>query len=474
MIARKLRVAVSIASVLVVSGCRQPLPPPGPQQELVVLTRPGPLTYEDDELQGSSGLERDLTTAFAEELGFKVRYVVQPLEQIRPELEAHQAHFAAAWLTPEQEKGFKVGPTLLTSHDTLIQHEASLLVDNESKLAGRTVAVIAGSRQERTAQRLQQRVPGMLIERFEETDQLALLQAVADRNVDLALVDDVLLDIGLNYYPTIQESFSLPDEQPIAWLFPPDAPPELIEKAQAFAERIRKDGTLARIEDRYLGHIERLSQIDVSAFINSMRGDLDRYRPYFHEAQAQTGIDWRLIAALSYQESHWDPLATSPTGVRGIMMLTEDTADHWGVDNRLDPKESILAGARYLDFLRAQVPASTPEPDRTWEALAAYNLGLGHFRAARTIARQMQSDGDSWFDLKKILPLLSRPQYYERLKSGRARGGEAVIMAENVRMFYDILSRHEKPYNPLGREAMHMAELQPEQSEPGLRLKMKN
>jgi len=126
-------------------------------------------------------------------------------------------------------------------------------------------------------------------------------------------------------------------------------------------------------------------------------------------------------------------------------MLTEDTADRMQVNNRLDPKESIAAGARYLADLMEQLPAGIKGPDRQWLALAAYNLGMGHLNGARQFAPGLKRDPDSWYDMKKVLPLLSRPEYYGRLKSGRARGGEAVIMVENVRTYYDILSRFEPP-----------------------------
>jgi membrane-bound lytic murein transglycosylase F len=128
-----------------------------------------------------------------------------------------------------------------------------------------------------------------------------------------------------------------------------------------------------------------------------------------------------------------------------MMMLTEDTADHLRVNNRLDAKQSIRAGSQYFSDLRDSLPESVPEPDRTWMAIAAYNLGMGHFNGARHIAQSLKKDPESWYEMKMVLPLLARPEYYERLKSGRARGGEAVITAENVRMYYDILSRYEAP-----------------------------
>jgi membrane-bound lytic murein transglycosylase F len=211
---------------------------------------------------------------------------------------------------------------------------------------------------------------------------------------------------------------------------------------------MRGDGTLARLEDRYFGYLKRLRPPDAAGILQRMQSVLPHYRREFIEAQELTGVDWRLLAALAYQESAWDPLATSPTGVRGIMMLTEDTADELHVDNRLDPRQSILAGARYLADLLEQLPKTVKEHDRWWQALAAYNLGMGHLNGARVIARGLKRDPDSWTDMKRVLPLLTRPEYYVRLKSGRARGGEAVIMVENIRNYYDIISRFEPPYRP--------------------------
>jgi len=177
---------------------------------------------------------------------------------------------------------------------------------------------------------------------------------------------------------------------------------------------------------------------------------LPRYRQLFQEGQRLTGIDWRLLAALAYQESHWDPLATSFAGVRGIMMLTDDTADRLKVTDRLDPKQAIPAGARYLAELRDQLPEQVREPDRTWMALAAYNMGYGHLNGARTIAPKEGLEPQWWNALKELLPKLSQPAYAARLKAGPARGGEAVRMVENVRTYYDILQRFQPPYDPTG------------------------
>lgn len=233
--------------------------------------------------------------------------------------------------------------------------------------------------------------------------------------------------------------------------------------SHAFIERVRKDGTLARLEERYFGHVRRLKQIDIEKFFGQIETTLPKLRKHFQDAERITGIDWRLIAALAYQESHWDPFATSYTNVRGMMMLTEETADRLGVSNRLDARESIIGGARYLNILKDTLPADVEEPDRTWLALAGYNIGPGHLNAARTIGRQLKANPNAWYDMKRVLPLLAKPQYYNRLKSGRARGGEAVILVENIRSYYDILTRNEAP--------LPMLDLSAPDEQPGVKLR---
>ena len=124
-------------------------------------------------------------------------------------------------------------------------------------------------------------------------------------------------------------------------------------------------------------------------------------------------------------------------------MLTEDTADQMDVSNRLDAHESILAGAEYLLLLKEQMPDRIPEPDRTWLALAAYNQGYSHLEDARILTERAGLNPDSWSDVKKWMPLLNRPNYYNTVKHGYARGGEAVILVENIRSYYDMLKRLE-------------------------------
>jgi membrane-bound lytic murein transglycosylase F len=227
----------------------------------------------------------------------------------------------------------------------------------------------------------------------------------------------------------------------LAWTFAIDSDPELYAQMEKFFIRIEEDGTLELFLDRFYGHTERIIALDAAAFIAKANTVLPRYRPMFEEAAALSGIDWHLLAAMSYRESHWNPLATSYTNVRGMMMLTEDTADRMNVKNRLDAHISIMAGARYLQLLKEQLPLRINEPERTWLALAAYNKGLGHLEDARVLAQRLKLNPDLWVDVQKALVKLRDPKIAKTLKHGYARGGEAVVYVETVRLYYDMLKR---------------------------------
>ena len=168
---------------------------------------------------------------------------------------------------------------------------------------------------------------------------------------------------------------------------------------------------------------------------------LPQYRHQLQGVARAYGIPWTLLAAQAYQESRWDPHAVSPTGVRGIMMLTRNTASSLGIQNRLDPNKSIEGGARYFRMLEKRLPRRIRKPDRIWIALAAYNVGMGHIKDAQALARRMGKNPDLWNDLKTVLPLLSDKKYYKTLRYGYARGWEPVQYVTRIRAYRALLEQ---------------------------------
>ncbi len=447
-----MRLFIPLILLLGMGSCstpETPIPPVQESHELVVLTRNSPTTYYEDAQGNYAGLEYDLANLFAKEIGVNVRFVVaSDFNKIIPALVKKQAHLAAAGLTitPEREKAVRFGPAYQTVQQQIVYNSLTLKPDDIGDLIGKKIEVIAGSSY---AERLKQAKKIFPKLEWREVTAMGiedLLGKVANGEVDYSIADSHFVAMTQNFFPDLGVAFNLGKPEQLAWAFPKDGDPDLFAKAQKFFTRIQKDGTLRRLLDRYYGHIERLNRIDVVTFLEKMNSTLPGYRKLFQQSQEITDSDWRLIAALGYQESHWDPLATSPTGVRGLMMLTSDTADQLGVNDRLNPKENIPAGAIYFLTLKEALPDHIPEPDKTWIALAAYNVGMGHLEDARILAQRNKLNPDSWADLKKALPLLSKTSSYAALKHGYARGGEAVVFVENIRSYYNIMMKFEQPY----------------------------
>ena len=181
---------------------------------------------------------------------------------------------------------------------------------------------------------------------------------------------------------------------------------------------------------------------EIRRFHHHIETRLPQYRRQFEGIAQAYGISWTLLAAQAYQESHWDQYAVSPTGVRGIMMLTRDTASFLGIQNREDPTKSIEGGARYFYNLKKRLPRHIGKPDRISIALAAYNVGMGHIKDAQRLARRMGKNPNSWNDLKSTLPLLTQKSYYETLEYGYARGWEPVRYVKRIHAYHALLEQY--------------------------------
>lgn len=445
--------ALLLAGVLGLAGCApDPVPPPQETGVLVVATRNSPTTYFLDTEEKPAGFEFDLVSAFAAEQGWRVEFVVaDDLEELFDWVEQGQVHIAAAGLTATEDRRARMGfgPVYGQVKEWVVCKAGGNPPRTLADLVGRRVEVVAGSSHAERLGLLQQRLRDLDWREMNSPGSEDLLERVEIGLSDCTVVDSDTLDVARNFHPGLRPAFLLGEAQPQAWALARTMDLAFKRKLGAFFKTIASSGDLARLKERYFGHVTRLQEADVLGILGK-RGTLLRdLRPFFHEAQSLTGLDWRLLAAIAYQESQWNAHAVSPTGVRGIMMLTEDTADHLGVKDRLDPRESVLGGARYVAMLRDGLPADVAEPDRTWLALAAYNIGRGHLDDARRLARRLGRNPNDWRDMKQVLPLLSRAEHSRVLQYGYARGGEARAFAENVRIYYDILLKYEKPYRPL-------------------------
>lgn len=434
--------AATISLFLLLPTCNQKLPDWRNGKLIVIVP--------ESSWGAMAEFERELVQLFAEQLHSSVELIPSPQDNVNRALRRNHAHLAAASIRSEVNiHSLQFGPSYQTVREQVICNLNAGLPKTLADLSGKTLTVLEGSSQDAALHEMLKSSPGVRWQTRNDLSPIELLQLVADGELDCAVTNELQAANARNYHVNLETAFDIGTPSKLAWAFSMDVDPDLLTEAKIFFERIREDGTLNRLLDRYYGHRGRLKQFDAVSFIARAEERLPKYRPLFLQAADLTGLDWRLIAALSYQESQWDPLATSYTNVRGMMMLTEDTADRMKVKNRLDPRESIFAGAKYLQLLKDQLPDRIPEPDRTWMALAAYNQGYGHLEDARVLTSRSGMNPDSWTDIKKWMPKLNQPGYYETLKHGYARGGEAVILVESIRSYHEMLKRLDpKPKAP--------------------------
>jgi membrane-bound lytic murein transglycosylase F len=395
-----------------------------------------------DTLWPESEFQRELARLFAEQLHVKLEMIPLPQDEIPDALRKHHAHLAATPLRREDNPAsLKFGPGYQSVRELIVCNRGSPRVKDLADLKGRKLMVAAGSAHEVALREAQKNLPSLQWQTDRDLTTQDLLAKVGAGGKGCAAANELQFADALNYHPGLVAELDIVPPSQLAWAFPGNVDSDLFNQVQIFFTAIRQDGTLHRLLDRYYGHSGRLDKLDAAVFITGINTVLPNYRRMFEEAAALTGVDWRLLAALAYQESQWNPLATSYTNVRGMMMLTGDTAYQMKVSDRLDARESIIAGAKYLVLLKEHLPHRIPEPDRTWLALAAYNLGYSHLQDARILTRRAGLNPDSWSDVRKRMPLLNSRRYYKTLKHGYARGGEAVVLVENIRSYYDMLKR---------------------------------
>ena len=456
-VCRSARAALFAPALLLALAACGPVPLPAPKESkaLVVIVRPGPTTWFTGPDGAPAGFDHDLLARFAQEHGWKLTPVTADnATDLLAKIGAGEAHIGAGGLyRPDAaSRNEPPPPVLWTSgyyavEPVLIYNADGFKPKNWNDLAGANVAYLENTGVEAPLAAARTAHPEVIWEPVAMPSADALIAQVDEGHVDYAIVTSTDAAVARNIYLGFDVGFAAGPKRELAWAVPAGQR-ALRADIDAFFARLRRDGTLAKLAEKYFAPYREVQRIDAGVFQDRIRTLLPQYRKQFYSAQETTGIEWRLLAAVAYQESQWDPFATSETGVRGFMQLTEDTARHLGVTDRLDPGASIVAAARYIRTLKAKLPERITEPDRTWLALAAFNIGLGHLEDARILAQRQKLNPDLWNDVKKTLPLLAEPEYYAQAKLGYARGGMPVAFVDRVRSYYDILLRTQSAHAP--------------------------
>ena len=387
-------------------------------------------------------MEYELSKAFASYLNVELE--MRPMEStdtLFDALDEHKIDIAAANLFYQTDKAehFQLGPSYYSASWQLAYRKG----ENRPRSLAQINDILVIPESSELVQILkdaQLKHPKLRWRVDKKLTQEELLLQVAEGKIAYTLANSLDISATQQIKPQIAVAFDLTDEMSVHWYLSNNSSNELQSALLDFMNTAIDSGLIANIEEKYFNHFRQFDYVDTKSYLNSIEAILPKFEPLFTKHKGN--LDWRLLAAIAYQESHWNPDATSPTGVRGMMMLTKDTAERMKITDRTDPEQSIKAGSEYLHWLIEQIPDSINNDDRIWFALAAYNMGLGHLLDARRLTKSLGGNADNWLDVKKNLPLLAEKRYYTNLKYGYARGYEAVQYVENIRRYMNSIMNY--------------------------------
>ncbi len=401
-------------------------------------------------VDGPQGFEYDLLTAYAAHLGVELNITTANTTQEAIHLTKDpQYHIISASLTktPLRTKEFNFGPSYYEVQQQVICYRGMIgsgkFPRDEEDLVGLKITVGKDTSYSETIDRLKSEGNDINATYTSEYSTEELLEQVASHKIDCTIADSHIYSLNLRYLTDLALAFTVGDREQLAWVLAPNSK-ELEADMYSWLNSFNQSGKMAALKDHYYSYILFFDYYDTKMFYKRIKSRLYKYEKYFKQAAKKYDVPWELIAAQSYQESHWNPRAKSFTGVRGLMMLTLSTAKMLGVKNRLSPKQSVMGGTRHLKQMLRYVPKEVEGENRLKFALAAYNIGMGHVRDARRLAKKFGLNENIWSDLKVTLPLLSQKRYYRTVKYGYARGSEPVRYVESIYDYKDILEKMEK------------------------------
>lgn len=399
---------------------------------------------------GPSGFEYDLIRAYSSHLGVDLNITaVHTIKEALTYVDKEGVDIISAALTktPLREQLYHFGPSYFEVQEEVVCNRGMLGSNRFPRdiedLEGLQIVVGEDTSYVETLKALQNDGFEMNVTITSEYSTEELLEKVSNEEIECTLADSNKYALNIRYFPDIVMAFPIGNREQLAWILPKEAK-KLEADMYAWLNKYVQQGKMTQLKDHYYSYVLLFDYYNTKMFYKRMKTRLPKYEKLFKEAAMKFSIPWTLLAAVSYQESHWNPRAKSYTGVRGMMMLTQNTAKMLGVENRLDPKQSIIGGTRHLKQMIKNVPQSVTGENRLKYALAAYNVGAGHVQDAMKLAKRLGLNPNAWSDLKVTLPLLSQKRYYKTLRFGYARGSEPVKYVESIYNFKNILDKQEE------------------------------
>lgn len=445
------RAFILVLVFLTVNGCEGWIDPSSPAPEsrseatLRVAAISHPLVFRQRK-NLRSGFEHDLLEQFAKDRNLRLKWVqVKTEDEALQLVQSGEADIASARITENNSAAKSLLPSMAYDDQRLnlvcrkdVAPELTL-TGNLASNSQLDIVTLSKSLNAYQVSLLQKIYPGINLTLVHTSKSSVILKSLIKEEHDCALIDPWELVVYQVYFPSLKAHTTFAENLSYHFYMRPELK-DLQSELSVWFQKASRQGKVSALQDRYQDPFKKLTEYDRMHFFKALKTRYNLYGKFFKNSARDFGLPWQLIAAVSYQESHWYEDATSFTGVKGLMQLTKQTAEHLGVENRDDPEQSVWGGTKYLRYLIASQPKGIPQNDRLAIALATYNVGKAHILDAQRLAVNMGKNPFAWKDLKQVLPLLADPDYLPLLKYGAARGQEPVDFVERVHTYYEILS----------------------------------
>ncbi len=410
----------------------------------VALIAAPPLYFPDESL--IKGYDYEIVSNYASSIGARLEIIrAGTISDVTTLLKQGKAHIGIAGNSPSTPDQ-RILHSIPYNHDEwhVIGNRSNTLPKSIDEITPSTIVVAKGSKPALVMAELKKENPGLFWLELPNGNNRQVLEQVNLNSFKLSVISAEVYKYYRYLYPEIKVAFTLEQAYPSVWLTKNNGDVSILTSINEFIDQYKQSGKLERSYNTYFRHLNVFNYTDSVHYLRLIKTKLPLYSAYFKHAAVDNEFDERFLAAVGYQESHWNKKARSHTGVRGLMMLTKDTAKRVGVKNRLNPEQSIMGGAKYLNILKASLADRIEEPDRSWMTLASYNIGLGHLEDARILTELAGDNPNLWIDVEKHLPKLSEKKWYKETKYGYARGHEPVAFVRRIRRYYDILRLYQQ------------------------------
>jgi membrane-bound lytic murein transglycosylase F len=397
------------------------------------------------------GFEYEMLTRFADHLGVELEIVVsQNIDSLLEDLNNPEIDLVAHGITITSDRKEKVNFTdyLYLTHQVLVQSKPENwrqmkwsaiereLVHDAIELIGDTVSVRENSSYFRRLRNLSREIGGTIhidtLPGHLSTDEI--IKMVVDGKIKYTVADNNIANINASYYHILDIDVPISFSQRIAWAVHPGSP-ELLKEINSWLAGMKEEVDYYVIYNKYFKNRRNFRKRVQSDFYSLTNNRISQYDDLIKENAETVGWDWRLVASQIYQESRFDPKASSWAGAGGLMQIMPAVADDLGVENRMNPEQSIEGGTRFLKRLWDKFEAVEDSVQRIKFTLASYNCGYYHVLDARTLAEINNLDPNRWDDnVEEMILELSYPDNYnkEGIKYGYVRGIEPYTYVRQI------------------------------------------